>query len=253
MRGFTNNLIFSSVLMALLFFTSCADKLNPFGNVRKKDLYSDIRFDFMESRAKLKYTSDIQKISAIANIRIQKDSVIWISLSPALGIELARVYIDRKEIQAIDKLKKEYYCFTYEDLSRQYGVNVHYDLIESIVVGNVMFAPEDSSTVSREGNRVLIRYEEGPYGVVHYVDKKSKKLKELEAFDRNTNNTISVNYSKFQPLGDQIFAADITAKIQFADNNRKGPTKIELEYKKTEIQDSPLSFPFHVSDRYTRK
>lgn len=233
---------------------SCKKELNLFKGKKSERLeYQDFDFDYLKSRAKFKYTSPKQNISATANFRIQHDSVIWVSVSPGLGIELARVNITRDKIEALDKLKKDYYSYSYKELSQKYGVTLNYDLIESIAVGNVLFPPRSRKAVSKEGERFRFSYEEGPFGVIQFVGQKSRKLEQLEAYDQSTNNTISVNYGEFQQIEKQIIPGAITASVHFANQRRTGPTKIEIEYKKTEIQTEPLRFPFHVSSKYTRK
>ncbi|HAR20844.1 MAG TPA: DUF4292 domain-containing protein, partial [Cytophagales bacterium] len=47
------------------------------------------------------------QFSSPLTIRIRKDSVIWISVNPALGIEVVRALITKDSIFVIDKIHKD--------------------------------------------------------------------------------------------------------------------------------------------------
>ena len=44
-----------------------------------------------------------------ANIRIKKDSAIWVSISPALGIEVMRAVLTKDSVKFVDRINKRYY------------------------------------------------------------------------------------------------------------------------------------------------
>jgi hypothetical protein len=208
-------------------------------------------FAYMSAKIKLDFESENNKLSAVANMRIQKDSTIWISVSPGLGVEVVRVLIDRQGIQAYDKLKKEYYMYEYRELEREYGFEVNYDLVESVFLGNLLYEPTRRE-VDRKDKQFVFERRTGLYGVVHYIGVNSQKLERLEVSDPKTNNAISVNYGDFRKVSDQVAPQKIKARIQHATERSKN-TKLDIEYKTTVIQTEPLTFPFNVPARYTRK
>jgi len=240
-------LIFTSLVV-----TSCKKEFALFGSGNGKFEVNEFRFDYLSSKAKFKYTDGTNKISAVANFRVKNDSLIWISVSPGLGIELARVLISRDKIQMIDKLKKEYYEFDYATLTKTYGFEMNYELIESVVLGNLLFIPEKRRDVTSDEKHFSYSKLEGGFGVDHFVGVDSQKLEKLNAFDEVTNNSISVNYGSFGKIEDQIVPQSINAKIKFADE-KKNDTKIEIEYNRMLLFKEPLKFPFHVSSKYKRK
>lgn len=241
------------LLVGSVFITSCKRELNLFGSSDRKFSVDDIEFDYLSSKAKFKFNNGIQKISASANFRIQQDSVIWASISPGLGVELARVKITRDGIQAIDKLKKEYYHITFRELTETYGFEVNFDLIEAIAIGNTLFMPQKRKEVEESGDRYKYEKLEGQYGIHHYIGQGSKKLEELYAYDATTHNSISVNYGEFQPVEGQIVPQSIQATVSFANQRRKEPVSIEIDYNRTLLSKDPLSFPFNVSSKYKKK
>ncbi len=240
------------LLLASTVFTSCKREITLFSGENRKFEINEFQFEYLESKAKFKYTTGNKKTSAVANFRIKKDSIIWVSISPGLGIELARVHISRDRIQLIDKLKRDYYEFDYTTLTETYGVEINYDLIESVVLGNTLFRPERRRDISKDEEYFSFTKINGPYGVSHYVGIISQKLEKLYAFDQTTNNSISVNYGRFSKVENQILPQSISANIEFS-NEDQDDTKIQIDYNRTVLSKQPLKFPFYVSSKYTRK
>ena len=72
-------------------------------------LYSKMlenHFDFQNVNAKfnISYQQDKDKTDLRGQLRIKNDSVIWISFSPALGIEGARILLTNDSVKFINRL-----------------------------------------------------------------------------------------------------------------------------------------------------
>ena len=61
-------------------------------------------FEWVTGKAKVEVYEGTNKTEFTASIRMRKDSAIWLSVSPALGLEVARVLITRDSIRVIDRL-----------------------------------------------------------------------------------------------------------------------------------------------------
>ena len=72
------------------------------------------------------FTSADEEIDFKANVRMSKDSAVWMSLSPALGIEIARTLILKDSIKVLSKIPDNKFAFItgIEDLEKF----VHFDL-----------------------------------------------------------------------------------------------------------------------------
>jgi hypothetical protein len=68
-----------------------------------------IQFQTFSSKVNVDYRgSDGKNYDVNANIRMQRDSAIWISVNAVLGIEALRALITRDSVKLIDKLNKTY-------------------------------------------------------------------------------------------------------------------------------------------------
>lgn len=71
-----------------------------------------------------------------ANLRMKIDSAIWLSISPALGIEVARAYITRDSLKFINRINGTFFIGNYAYLNNLLQIEVNFDMIQSILIGN---------------------------------------------------------------------------------------------------------------------
>src|SRR6188768_3901954 len=78
--------------------------IQVFDSVKAKEFL----FNFFSAKAEVSYTDKSGETNSFdINLRISRDSVIWISITPLLGIEVARVLIRQDSIFVLDRLHKE--------------------------------------------------------------------------------------------------------------------------------------------------
>lgn len=245
-----NKVIWLAFVAVLL--VGCKKELRTARAVEEKFGIETFDFNYLTSKAKFKYDDGNQKLSATITFRIKKDSIIWASISPGLGIEAARLLVTAEGVQMIDKIKKDYYYLDYRALSKTYGFEVTFDLLEALVIGNVLYNPERRREIEKDDRFFTFSRETQGFGIVHSIGQHSKKLERLHAYQINSDNSIVVNYGDFEKMGEQKAAQKVRARVKF-DDKTKEDAVIDIEYSKMDIQNEPLDFPFHVSDKYTRK
>ncbi len=239
-------------LIGAVGLSSCNRKAGAiFGKKKDKLEVVDPEFDYMSAKAKFSFDDGKKSVSATANFRIKKDSIIWISVSPGLGIEVARVLIDNDNIYVIDKLNKHYYEYTFQELSIEYDFDFNFQMIQSVILGNLV-EPYQKQRVERMDNYFTYTASKGVYLYQNYIGASTMKLEKVQVFDEDTRNTISVNYSDFILVNSQIFPNEISAVIDY-DANNKPNTEVEISFSRMAIEDGPIGFPFSVPNKYERK
>ncbi len=92
-------LLFSTTLALIVFLTGCNTVRRTIREPLKEQgsefLFSnlksnELKYSRFSARFSASFTRDKNETSFSGQIRIQKDSLIWISISPVLGIEMAR-------------------------------------------------------------------------------------------------------------------------------------------------------------------
>lgn len=215
---------------------------------------AEIDFRYLVSRSKISFRSKDQKIdNANVNIRIKKDSVIWMNVS-LLGISGARALITRDQVTVIDLVHKEYSQFDYATLSRRYGIELSFDLLQSIIVGNVPLR-KNPRKISKDPDYFIIRQEADQVLVDNYIGKQDRKLRKLKAVELRTNNTLNLTFDNFAVLNDMLFpySSLITLDLQSGTDRQSYQTVIEIRHLKVDLTDEPQSFPFSIPAKYERK
>lgn len=245
-----NKLILYS-LVGIVFLASCRRNASLNSESKEKLEIIDPDFKYLTSKAKFKFDHEDKKVSATANFRIRKDSIIWVSITPGLGLEVARVLVDRNHVYVLNKLDKEYSEFNFEQLSEEYGFDFSFDLIQSVILGNLS-EPYQNQKLEKTDSYFSYQAKKGRYNFSNFIGAKSHKLEKVQVNDDSTKNTISVNYRDFVLVDQEVFPNEISAVIDY-ESELKPNTEIDISYNKLTIEQIPLSFPFRVPSRYGRK
>lgn len=244
-----NKLIIVLILFGSIL-SSCNRKIGAVFTGNDKLEIIDPEFKYLTSKAKFKFDDKGKKTTATANFRISKDSIIWISIS-GLGVEGARIMIDRNEVRVIQRLEKRYYEYSFDEISEEYGFDVNFKMVQSVLLGNLI-KPYENQKFRKSDQHFIYEDLQNGYNFENFIGSNSMKLEKVNVLDKTTNNTISVNYSDFILVEKEVFPNVISAVIDYAAAD-KPSTKINISYSKMEIETSPLKFPFSVSSKYERK
>jgi hypothetical protein len=234
------------LLLGFVLLFGCQRQIGWFG---KEGLIIDpFDFEYMTAKARIKYDDGKKDLAGSANIRIQKGNAIWMSVSPGLGVEVARILIDRDSVQMIDRINKLHLKLGYEQISNDYGIDINYNLIESVMIGNLIFPYEKENLVRSKGG-ISYRQVFDTFIFDNFIGTDSKKLERLDVQDVETKTAISVDYGEFKPVGEEVFPFTINARLETLESTKQS-TNIRIGFNKAEIEDKPLKFPFSVPSKY---
>lgn len=87
--------------------------------------------------AKAEVTLDAGKGSRSfkAHLRLVHDSALWISVTPALGIEVARALLTMDSLLILDKLSDHYWTGSHEQAQARFGVRPDLQLFQDALLG----------------------------------------------------------------------------------------------------------------------
>ena len=226
-----------------------------------EDLYSE-HFDFLTLNAKIsgKYVGEDQSFSFKGNIKIQKDSLIWLTISPGLGLELGRVLIDKDSIHFINRFDKTYYRSSFPDLSKRIKSTLSYKRIQAILIGNVMsdlaqkkyYSSIEAQkfvlcSISPKQLKKIEKSRRKPKQEVYLalVNPENSKILTQEFTNYGLDKSLKVNYQDFESHDEKWLAESIELKIDSANQSKS----INLSYSKINLN-KVLKFPFSVPRSY---
>jgi hypothetical protein len=212
----------------------------------------EIDFEYLQGKARMILRDAKKERDVKANIRVRKDSVIWMTFS-VIGVQGGKALINKDSITIVSNVDKEYYVFDYAELSRRYNFQINFDVIQAAMLGNLIKPRSDSDEIVQETSFFMLKQNAGTVNVANYINSASMKIEKVEMKETNTNNSFILNYSNFQPLSNKLFPYNGTINVFYKTLSGILNTTIIFEYNKAEVGDKELKFPFNIPKRYVRR
>ncbi|MCU0368463.1 MAG: DUF4292 domain-containing protein [Cyclobacteriaceae bacterium] len=244
---------FLIIIFLFLMIQACSKKTVPTLPPPPKSLdIEKIDFGYLQGKARLVFRDDKKEREVKANIRIRKDSVIWMTFSVA-GVQGGKALINKDSITVVSTMDKEYYVFDYVEMSKRFNFTIDYAVVEAAMLGNPIKNIDNNIELGSEDNRDKFTQTEGTITIKNLVNPILKKIEYVELNESSTNNMLKITYSNFQPLGDKNFAYDNIINVFYKTAAGIINNNITLEYNKVELGDKELKFPFNIPKRYDRR
>ncbi|HRS19114.1 MAG TPA: DUF4292 domain-containing protein, partial [Bacteroidales bacterium] len=74
-------------------------------------------------------------------IRVKKDSIIWVSITPALNIEAVRCVLTPDSVRYINRIDKTYYEGGYDIIQKITAVPMNYSALQSVLLNEMIYYP----------------------------------------------------------------------------------------------------------------
>ena len=216
---------------------------------------ADIDFRYIKAKSKISFKSKEQNIdNANIDIRMRKDSVVWISVSK-LGFEAARIMVRQDSMIVMDKILGEYSVSGYNELSQKFNFKLSFGLIQSILVGNMPIPKKSNQKFKKEKDYFMLRQEEGKVLIDSYVGEKNRRLKKLMATDQPSKTSLTLDYDDFTELNNYVFPYTSLIQVDYQSEQDKQfyQTVFKIKHQKIELVEQPITFPFVIPGKYKRK
>lgn len=243
------------VISASLLALSCSKKVVApveVGPPATALAIEEIDFEYLHGKARMILRDAKKERDVKANVRIRKDSVIWMTFS-VIGVQGGKALINKDSITIVSNVDKEYYVFDYAELSKRYNFDINFNVIQSAMLGNLISPRETGDEVAQETSYFLLKQNKGTINVANYINSASMKIEKVEMKEGNTSNSLVINYANFQPLSNKLFPYNGTISLFYKTLSGVLNTTIIFEYNKAEVGGKELKFPFNIPKRYVRR
>ncbi|NOZ34406.1 MAG: DUF4292 domain-containing protein [Chlorobi bacterium] len=218
--------------------------------VNEKSLY----FKTFSAGFSGKYTDNKNKIPLKGIIKINKDSFIWITIRPFLGIEVARILLTADSIKFINKINNQYFTEDYNYLKKLYGLNLNYQLIEALFTNHLISYPVNTElntyTVEKTDTfiNLIKKTSINGYKFIHTLKiNKDYFLTENSLQTTNQTQQIKFMYNNFTQINEKQFPLNIFINLKNID---KFGT-INIAYKNIKIN-TKINAKFVIPKNYKR-
>lgn len=209
----------------------------------KKVNLNKISPEWMSLNTKIKINKEGQETTINSQIRVRKDSVIWVSVKAPLGIEVFRTMITPDSIYFMSRMDKTYFVQPILHLKNVVKADISFNQLQSILfaspeIKNENFEFSDSPKLSLKSSKInyyihplfyrvekieIIESEEKRLEInfYNYLTRNLKKDEGIEDFIGFFPNKILVNIRS-----DEVFDAEINyTKIEF---NKKSSLSFKI-------------------------
>lgn len=241
------------LLVFALLLQACSKKVVPSLPPLAKTLdVQEIDFEYMHGKARMNFKDEKKDLDVKTNIRIRKDSVIWMTFS-VVGVQGGKALINRDSITVVSNVDKEYYVFDYGELSKRFNFKVDYASIQAAMLGNLVIPRAEGDHIIEDIDFNKLNQQQGTVTIKNFINRASQKLELVEFTESTTGNSIKITYTNFQPLGDKLFPYTGMINVLYRTSAGFVNNSIRFEYNKAEVGDKELRFPFNIPKRYERR
>ena len=227
----------------------------------KKLKEHELKYQWFTAKFSAEYSNKGQTNSFNGQIRIRKDSVIWLSFSPAFGIEVFRMILTQDSVKFINRMNNTFFAGDYNYVNHYLNTNIDFDILQSFLTGNDLSFYENGKfragidngiyklmtaermklekfvRSSQENLRVLIQ--------TIWIDPQSFKITHADVKEiREPNIQLEARYSSFEEIEHQLFPKDMSFDISASNN-----LSVTVSFNKITFN-MAQGFPFKIPQNY---
>ncbi|MBO7124738.1 MAG: DUF4292 domain-containing protein [Bacteroidales bacterium] len=274
------NRVLTYIVLGLLLFSSCHSSKNVVSDKDLKQfeitaLYDSITKHYGDfNTVKFSFALDVKGAKAIpqikGNIRIKKDSIVWLGVS-AMNIDVFRAVLTQDSVKFYSKLQKTYFGGPLDSISNITSLSIDYKTIEAILLDELFLCTQGqrvdtvelfkSFDINKKDNKIVLKSHSKkefkkndtiPLLQTWQIANSNLRIHEVEIVEENAKLDnekvkIKLTYSDFETIQNISFPLNLSVKAKL-------PTKkinCDLRYSKVIFNDK-LSFPFNNPDKYQK-
>jgi hypothetical protein len=223
----------------------------------------ELSFEYFASKISVDADFPEESKSFKVNLRIRKDSVIWMQIT-AVNIVVAQAVITKDSVKVLDKFHKKYYPRGFNYLNDLFDTELDFTMLQDMLVANAMSfdkdekykSPADSgfyylTTLKKRKLRRAIEHDRvyKKHPVVYQYKFYPKNFRPYQVWINDLNDTtvLDVKYTEYEGL-DSI---PLPKQVEVEASKAAKKVKLKLEYKRTKLNEK-TDYPFNIPDGYEK-
>lgn len=213
--------------------------------VLKQLLKNQVKADWLDAQVKITYKDASMSQTANANVRMKKDSLVWISVKK-LGFEVVRAQVTKDSVYFLDRFNQNYAVKDLNFLSKMYNLPASLETLQALLLGNpIFFSTSDLQLESTAQQHHL--FTKAEKNSDFWVNKENGQLQQMRLQDGS--NTMNLWTENYQQISDNQYFSSIR-KIDVTSPELENLNLI-LEFTKVELN-QPKTIRFEIPTHYTR-
>jgi hypothetical protein len=274
-----------NIFLAIIFFAQC---ISATAQNEAKIIPATSKFmpcekpnwDYIAAKYDVDAKMGTQELSGTLSLRMKKDSVLWFSVSVAMGIQVAKGMLVGDTLHVLDLYNKNYYAISVQEVSEKLHTPVGITQLQNLFIGLPLIDTCSPMNQKTDINgQVYCAYPSSqglyfitaltPYFIKSYFAAQGNeipKTAELRATElrhqEKPDDFVNVSYENWlstttvaNPANPNAIAPIAINKlpnyISIQSKNAQDSAQIKMWLKNSRFDAIP-SFPFNVTSEYTR-
>lgn len=247
-----------TLLLVLIFtITSCKTKKNNTSTTNSTNMFSakvisnydDFKFNkkTLKASVKAKYKGKSSLPSVNVSLRMEKDKIIWMSISKSI-FSLGKLKITPNKVQFYNKLQHEYFDGDFSLLSDFLGTEINFKQVQKLLLGEAIFDlnMKDYNIKTQENEYELKPKKRNKlFDILFLLNASNFKLNKQEVRQEKENKLLSIEYKDYQKIEDVSFPSNILVLAE----DDKNKNSVNIHYKNV-VFDLDLKYPFKIPSGY---
>jgi len=223
---------------------------------------NELKFNTLTAKFSATYYRNRKKTSISGQLRIKRDSSIWISITPMLGIEMARFMLTPDSIKYLNRINSTFLLKDFKYINQLLNKTMDFDMAQAFLTGNDFSLYENNSfrasvdnhtyklnTINRRKLKRFVRRSEEDISIPLqsiWLDPDQFKITKvvLKEAERDSRK-FSAEYSGFELINGQYMPHSIDYRIE----TDKDKVRIKIDFSKIQLGNT-ISLPFTIPDSY---
>jgi hypothetical protein len=218
---------------------------------------SQASYDFFSARFSGPVSWEGTKLDLAGTIRIRKDSAIFISVAPVLGIEVARLLITPTEVKMLNRLESTYFEGDMGLINDMLNADLDFYMLQALLTGNdFMHFSRNTFRLSNDPSVVMLNavnrtrtnsrgQQASAIDQNIWLDNQTFRITQTSIYEKQANRSIQVKYNNYSTVQGQLLPAELM--MVFVDPANRA--ELTIRYSRITIN-QPQQITFTIPSRY---
>lgn len=209
------------------------------------------RFQYLSAKLDVNYSTANETKSFGVRVRLKQDSIIWLSITPAMGIEVVRLVITPDSILMVNRLDQKYFAGSADKANQLLKLDVSFHVLQSVLTGSFTHLyPKAEYQVSDLLGLYLLEASPNDEADTTLMQQRTEVDPTIWRITRSMmrhpfrNEQILAEYNGFQKVSRLVFPSNMRFRVQAKEN-----VAVDIVWSKIE-EKSSLNFPFNIPEKY---
>lgn len=243
------------LIVLILYFTSCKTKKGTSNNNANMKLLSEVlnkyqansfKGETIKASLKLKYKGEKAIPQLNASLRIEKDKIIWLSLSKVITV--GKLKITPNSVQFYNNMDNTYFDGDFSLLSKLLGTEVNFQQVQNILIGEALYSlnNKDYEIEKKAASYVFTpKQNDERFNIFFWLDNANFKTKKQEIHQSKGEKLLSIQVTEFE----KVQGIDFPKHVYILAKDKTKTNTIDIDYKSVKF-DLDLRYPFEIPQGY---